>query len=340
VMKQIPTSKTFFTESPTRASLVLGGYDEEKCNYTGAETQQYPLKIESQNFDHFRVPTMNLLLEFKHNNSIIMNYSTTKVILDNTSPFTELPQVICIQIAKLLDLDWDPISRLYLVSYNILDKWLHSNVTFTFEFLTGSPNPYVQAIDWLLPTKPPLVQTNTTYEWYLPIRPLEDGSNNLTILGRSFFRTACLTADYGHNQFAIIPLNQSHAYKESSSLIPIYPPAEQNQHDQRMEAVKIFLIVLGGVVGSAAYVSFCCLIVKRREWIEKEKKSNKKKAGAQELGDSSLVELDSRSTSSMSQLNALRSPVEMLGPVWPIELEGSPITSQFGGRAVVRIIVA
>lgn len=337
VMKHNTTSERYRIWSNTAASLVLGGYDEEKCNYTSPETQRYPLEVGPTQTLDFEIPTMNLLLASKFNKTINLNYSTTDVAIDNTAPFTLLPQTVCDQISQLLDLKWDATSRLYLVSDMTIGNWLRSNATFTFEFRTGAMNPYVQAVDWLLHTKKPLSHSNTTYEWFLPIRPIVDDGRPLSaytaILGRSFLRTACLTADFENKKLAIIPLNQTHAYQEYRTIVPIDPPAEPSKappKDSNLKTpnvLKIFLIALTSVLGATVFVSLGYICIKRSQ---KSDKNEDSKNEAKELEGGTLFEKDS---GSVSEMDTLKSPIEMTSVDQPVELEASAVP-ELGGREI------
>lgn len=149
-----------------------------------------------------------------------------KVVIDSTTPFMWLPQVVCAQFENALGLVWDPTTKLYLMTNTTLyNNLVQLNLTWTFT-LTNLPGdiartqitvPY-SAFDLTIGL--PFVNSTTDVK-YFPLKRAT--SDNQFTLGRAFLQEAYLIVDYERGNFSV-----SQAVFDSSpdTIVPIIHPTD------------------------------------------------------------------------------------------------------------------
>lgn len=118
-----------------------------------------------------------------------------------------LPAAACELFSKTLGLQYDPVTKLYLVNDTVHETLINQNLTFTFKIAedVSSVNtvsiefPYA-AFDLILTTSYPGINTTTHY---FPIRQAENDTQYT--LGRAFLQQAYIVADYERSKFSVYP---------------------------------------------------------------------------------------------------------------------------------------
>jgi hypothetical protein len=198
------------------SSLVLGGYDEERCDFGQKNITKFDFAdISAHPYEYLKVPSVTIRIGTA-NNSEILNAKLDNVLLDNATPFIWLPQMLTQQIAEVLNITLNTTSSLYSIPVRSQYKWRDQNNTLSFTIPDKSNlfqvNFTAPSYDWLQLASSPFHNFSTA-TWYLPIKALPHDQNT-PVLGRSFFMRACLLADYERQTFSLTPQNPTWRYRK------------------------------------------------------------------------------------------------------------------------------
>jgi len=127
--------------------------------------------------------------------------------LDSSTPFLWFPTEVCDYFEKLLGLQWDEASQLYLVS-----DLLHQNLTASQPYVTfnlSDPRtptdgyPFMVSYEALdLNASYPLVNASAPTR-YFPLKRMADTDQGPCLLGRAFLQDAYLMVNYRDERFRL-----------------------------------------------------------------------------------------------------------------------------------------
>jgi hypothetical protein len=312
--------------------LVLGGYDESRCNFTGLENVAlFNFSRAERPYDHFRLPNFTISVNASDKPGPL-SYTFQDVLIDTATPFIWLPESVTKEILDYFNMP--PVNDtfgpdLHIPRGSTINDWWPHNTTISFKVpsalsssqvsLQGSP------IEWYKRIHVPYELTR--YNAYvIPIKALPPGQT--PVIGRSFFTYACMLANYNKGLFAIAP--QTFRYDGVSKIQTVENAFQEPK--PRSDRNKAY-IILGVIVGVVVLIAILIALFVRRKRAEK-KAADEEKVRREEVAANEINELDSRETKVEASekdgdvvLETDGSEVkELYTPEGPAELEGSPVT--------------
>jgi Eukaryotic aspartyl protease len=238
-------------------SLVLGGYDSSR--FLGNNL--------SFAFDLDAGLTIGLEAIKTGTGQSLLSSPITSVSLDSTLPYIYLPTDTCTLFENAFGLTWNDTAQMYLLSDAQHSALLSQNPSITFTLGT-SPN----TVDIILPYAAfnlnaswPLVNSTTPYF------PLKRAVNGTSVLGRTLFQEAYVTADYDAGTFSVYQCKWDSSL--SQTIVAILPPNSTNSTTPSSNSHSLPTGAIAGIsVGGAAAVSlvaisllYLCYYKPRRE---------------------------------------------------------------------------
>jgi hypothetical protein len=275
------------------SSLVIGGFDENRCNFSRTDQARFKFSRRQRPYDHFRIPNMQI----QFNASDIpqpLNFSLQDVLIDTATPFIWLPSDIYNSIQESMGVISNTsfgVNFLPINNTNV-NTWKGHQLKINFiipSALSTSQAPSIisaDPADWWKKITPPFTDTGISAKT-VPIAMLP---NNQTtpVLGLSFFTYACMLANYDDETFAItsqgLRYDGATKIKSISENFAQKPPKASSKILAIAISLSVLVVLVIGLVG--------CLIRKRT--INKQKQTGAEaQAQAQAAKRSVVTELES-----------------------------------------------
>ena len=263
-------------------SLTLGGYDASRfvpqVQSFELDPNQNPVVAVNQiTVTADPLPSSNVSTGWQGGSTDLLDHSQADLFtIDSSTPFLWLPQAVCSQFEKALNLTYDDSLDLYTFADNVTHQTLVNwNLSFAFTIadLPGSSKtvslslPY-SAFDLQLSYPYPGLNI-TQYDPAVNYFPLRKAANTTQYyIGRSFLQETYLMVDYERNNFSIHPATFSIDPLQSMALVDISRPSNSTWSGPK--TAKAPSLSTGATVGIAiaAIVGFafliCLLVVVRK----------------------------------------------------------------------------
>jgi hypothetical protein len=207
------------SNNPTLSSLVFGGYNSSRCDFTNAQEalkNSFTFKTRNLYFNLLGIDISSMMSNNSYSSTDTIDktgvqpISTTSAYLDSTTPFIHIPAYFANKLAEHLGLTWDPEREMFPISSNqkgALERdWLKLNFTLYYIDLNGKNtkmsftfnNPVTS---FTFQAEYPFVQYNKD-TISLAVKPAENPQS--IILGRAF-QQMCMMANYGNSKFMLTP---------------------------------------------------------------------------------------------------------------------------------------
>ena len=204
-------------------SLTLGGFDTNRFHWDhntsfSLDPDQKPtISINQVTARTSPQSSTNSSLDWTGNAKDLLSPSQANLFtIDSSTPFLWLPEPVCLQFEKALNLSYDDDLDLYTFGNNTEahDTLVAANLTFDFVLadLPGSSNsvkltlPYTAFDLTLLYPYPGLkIKEKDPGVNYFPLR--KAANNSQYTIGRSFLQEVYLTVDYERNNFSVHQAN-------------------------------------------------------------------------------------------------------------------------------------
>jgi hypothetical protein len=195
------------------SSLVLGGYDKERCDFEHSDgfVQKFEISLQKGQFRYFLIPDITIGIESKSIN-VSIPFIERGMVLDNVTPFIWLPKSVCDQFASILNLTLDLDNDLYIWDIANAPHWEQENMsihfdmsqsgTATTQWTAPRTRANIKTINLVNYAINPLVQEEKVY---FPIKRIPSNESQIPILGRPFFQVFCMLTHYEKMEFSITP---------------------------------------------------------------------------------------------------------------------------------------
>ena len=225
--------------------MTLGGYDksrliEQSVEFTLSASDGMPRPL-VRGIEIVALGDSSSKLGWGSRTRIVSDWDSSFIpAIDSTLPFLSLPEAVCDNMAKALNLTYNTTLDLYLLSdsqYNQFQEMNFLNLTFSLSSPDNNDNfgdPL--AVDGVVNVTLPLAAFTSTLRYpfkngdikygqsavpYLSVRKSLD---NTTTLGRSFLQETYLVTKYDEQKFSIHQAAFPHSGASAMDLAPIQQP--------------------------------------------------------------------------------------------------------------------
>lgn len=269
------------------ASLTIGGYDANRfephdTSFSLNPNQDPEVSVNQISVTAAPLVTSTVQTGWSDNSITLLEPADAALyIIDSSTPYLWLPDVICDRFEKALGLTYDDDVQLYTFRNNLSrhETLVNWNLTFTFVIadLPGSPNsvslslPYA-AFDLQLSYPYPGLNatSSSTPTKYFPLR--KAANNTQYTLGRAFLQETFLMVDFERNNFSVYQAKFNADALTNFDLVDIKRSENTTFSGPNIPSRKslgkgaIAGIAVGAAVGVAAAIGavVCCICLRQR----------------------------------------------------------------------------
>jgi hypothetical protein len=172
------------------ASLVFGGYDSFRL---GESAHSFPFSGDLDRPLMARLASIIIVDSLHSDMPVSVLQSTTRVLLDSTSPYFELPEATCKEFERTFDLEFDPESGQFKANWSTRQRLRERNPKVRFKLTEEYQAD--GGVEVELPYASFDLQNRSALDdgdemTYFPIKTTTD--NQPSVLGRAFFQEACV----------------------------------------------------------------------------------------------------------------------------------------------------